>query len=72
VERTGYAISNQETQLNNISTAAPIIDCDGRAIAAVHVPVYIPRWTIEDVSEKIAPLVVELGQNISQSLPDAF
>ena len=43
--RDGYCISIQQSMAHEISTAAPVLDSEGRAFAAVQVPVYMPQWT---------------------------
>ena len=41
--------------LDEISTAAPVFNSEGRAIAAVQIPVHAPQWTLEKVREKNRP-----------------
>jgi len=65
--RDGYCMSSQQSLPHEISTAAPVLDSEGRAFAAVQVPVYMPGWTIEMVQEKIVPLVIETARAISGS-----
>ena len=40
----------------------------GLGIAAVQFPVYMPRWTIEEAIDKIAPLAMDTARAISGSL----
>ncbi len=61
----GFAICAQQMVAQEISTAAPILDGEGRSIGAVQIPVYMPRWTIEAVREKIVPLATETARLIS-------
>ncbi len=65
--RDGYSISAQQSMVHEISTAAPVLDSEGRAFAAVQIPVYMPEWTTEMVEEKIVPLVIETARAISGS-----
>lgn len=65
--RDGYEISVQQSLTHEISTAAPVLNSEGRAIAAVQIPVYMPGWTLETVQQKIAPLVTETARLISGS-----
>ena len=44
-----------------------IIDSEGRAFAAIQIPVYMPHWTTEMVEESIVPLVMETARAISGS-----
>lgn len=64
----GYDIGPQRGVKNGISTAVPVIDREGRAIAAIQIPVYMPRWTMEEAERKIVPLALETAQMISRSL----
>ena len=41
------------------------LDSEGRAFAAVQVPVYMPQWTPEMAEKKIVPLVIETARAIS-------
>lgn len=64
----GYDVTMQQGLIHEISTAAPVLDSDGKAIAAIQIPVYMPRWDYDQVMEKIVPLVIETAQMISGSL----
>ena len=44
-----------------------MLDSEGRAFAAVQVPVYMPEWTTAMVEEKIVPFVIETARAISGS-----
>lgn len=63
--RDGYAISDQQLLPHEISTAAPVLDSEGKAIAAVQIAVYRPNWTLDDVHAKIVPLITELARTVS-------
>lgn len=65
--RDGYAMSVQQIMAHEISTAAPVLNNEGRAFAAVQIPVYMPRWTVERTKEKIVPLVLDTARMISGS-----
>lgn len=65
--RNGYDISLQQSLQHEISTAAPVLDSEGRAFAAVQIPVYMPAWDIAAVKEKIIPLITETARAISGS-----
>lgn len=72
VRRLGYDLSNQQSQIGNVSVAAPVLAPDGRVVAAVHIPGYAPRWTLGSVEEKLVPLAVEVAHRISDSLTEAM
>ena len=65
--RDGYMITDQQSLPHEISTAAPVLNSEGNAIAAVQIPVYMPDWDIGMVKEKIVPLVIETARAISGS-----
>jgi len=61
----GYGFGIGQALTNEISVAAPVLDNQGYAVAAVQVPVYIPQWTADEAHAKIAPLVMETARSIS-------
>lgn len=63
----GFCMTSQQALPHELSTAAPVVDSEGRAFAAVQVPVYMPDWTTEMVREKVVPLVIETARAISGS-----
>jgi len=63
----GYCVSVMQALPHEISTAAPVLNSEGKAFAAVQIPVYMPEWTTEMVEEKIVPLVMETARAISGS-----
>ncbi len=66
--RLGYGIGIQQALLNEISVAAPVFDHNGRAIAAVQIPVYMPGWSEKEARNKLAPLAMETARAISEPL----
>lgn len=67
-KKKSYNISVQQMAPGEISTASPILDENGYAVASVHIPVYKPKWTIEKIEEKIVPIVMGAAQEISRAL----
>ena len=64
----GYAVSNQETYVGDISMAAPVRDDTGAVTAAVNIAVPHPRWSVEAAEEKLAHVVVETARAISKAI----
>jgi len=64
----GYGMGVGQALPNEISIAAPVLDVNGRAVAAVQAPVYMPQWTPETARQKLAPLVMETARSISGML----
>jgi PcaR/PcaU/PobR family beta-ketoadipate pathway transcriptional regulator len=68
VRRQGYALSNQEAFVGDISIAAPIFDEQGQAAAAVNVAVPFPRWSIAKAKRQLIPIVKDVGNAVSRAL----
>jgi DNA-binding IclR family transcriptional regulator len=65
VRQQGYALSDQEAFVGDISVAAPVRDERGRTIAAVNIAVPYPRWQIDRVNQELKPFVIEIADKIS-------
>lgn len=68
IRRKGYALSNQETFVGDLSVASPVLNHRGEVLAAVNIAVPTPRWSIEQLENEFAPVVVETARAISKSL----
>lgn len=66
--RNGFDIGESQIIVHEISTAAPVFNSEGRAVAALQIPVYRPLWDLESTREKIVPLAIETARAISYSL----
>jgi IclR family pca regulon transcriptional regulator len=64
----GFEVGESQVTVNELSTAAPVLDVKGRAVAAVQIPVYQPAWTLQHVHQYIVPLVTETARAISGTL----
>lgn len=62
-----YHMSVQQMVPGEISTASPILDVNGLAIASVQIPVYMPKWTPEKIEKEIVPIVMGAAQEISRA-----
>lgn len=65
--KDGYVITVQQSLAHEISAAAPVLNSEGRAVAAVQIPVYMPEWTVEKAEKEIVPLLIETARGISGS-----
>lgn len=63
--KDGFAISDQESFVGDISIAAPVYDANRRVVAAVNMAVPYPRWEVSDVLMRLKPAVVECAERIS-------
>lgn len=61
----GYAVCSEEILINDISVAAPVLDREGKPVAAVNLAVSKLRHTVAAVETRFASLVVETAQAIS-------
>lgn len=68
IRTQGFALSDQEAFLGDISIAAPILGFDGRCQAAVNIAVPTPRWTCAEVLEQLRPRVMRAAARISADL----
>ncbi|MBU6493955.1 MAG: helix-turn-helix domain-containing protein [Burkholderiales bacterium] len=66
IRRAGYAHTEDEYFMGDISTAAPIRGSHGRGIGAVNIAVARPRWNAERDERRFADLVISTASAISQ------
>lgn len=68
VRRRGYAINDEELAAGLRAVAAPIRGRTGRIVAAINISVPSVRVSVEDLEERLAPLVVDTANQISLTL----
>jgi len=68
VRRQGWALVDQELEQGLRSIAAPVVDCDGRPIAALNVGTQATRWTIQKLTQEALPLLRQTADAISALL----
>ena len=61
----GYAWANQESYLGDLTIGAPIIGKDGLPVAAVNLSGPTSRWTLDQLRERLAPLLLETARAAS-------
>ncbi|WP_028238341.1 IclR family transcriptional regulator [Stutzerimonas azotifigens] len=66
--QVGYAVNCEELFLGDMGIAAAIVDRHGEAVGAVHLAPPTSRWSLEEATQRLAPLVVECARGISESL----
>ncbi len=66
--RNMHDVGVSQSVVDEISTAAPVFNSEGRVVAAVQIPVYKPEWTLAGVRRKIVPLAMETARAISGSM----
>ncbi|MFA5028594.1 MAG: IclR family transcriptional regulator C-terminal domain-containing protein [Candidatus Methylomirabilota bacterium] len=75
IRAKGFAWSDEELSIGNLSVAAPICDRCGHAIAAVNVGTSTEDYTLQRLIETAVPQVIETAAQISvalQTLEDPF
>lgn len=65
IRAQGYAHTEDEYFVSDISTAAAITNARGRAVGAVNIAVARPRWQAERDERRFADLVISTASAIS-------
>jgi DNA-binding IclR family transcriptional regulator len=68
VRQKGYALNDEELSIGNRAIAAPIVDEQGYAAAAINLAVPTSRYSRREMEEKLAAKVVHTGREISKAL----
>jgi DNA-binding IclR family transcriptional regulator len=63
--RDGVAVASHECFIGDLSTAAPVFDAAGQVLGAVNIAVPASRWSIEQVSARLSPLIARTAAAIS-------
>jgi len=61
----GYAWANQECYLGDLTIGAPILGKGGLPVAAVNLSGPTSRWTMDELRERLAPLLLETARAAS-------
>lgn len=65
VRTAGYSIVNQELETGLRSIAVPIANSQGKAYAAINVGAHATRLSMEDLKERVLPLLREAAAELS-------
>ncbi len=65
----GYALNDQGVTQENRSLGAPLLAPGGVAVGSINISISAQRVTMRDLEGDYAPLVVEVAQRISATLP---
>lgn len=68
IRQRGYAISDQQAYVGDISIAAPVRNHREQVVAAVNIALPTPRWTVQQAEQTFAPIVMETARAISKVL----
>jgi IclR family transcriptional regulator, pca regulon regulatory protein len=66
--KTGYAWADQETYRGDLTIGAAILGDDGRPIAAINISGPTSRWTMQDLRDKLASVLLETARAASSGL----
>jgi DNA-binding IclR family transcriptional regulator len=66
--KAGYAWADQETYRGDLTIGAAILGDDGRPIAAVNISGPTSRWTMQDLRDKLASVLLETARAASSGL----
>ena len=63
----GFSLADEEGQMGIITVGSAILDRRGYPMAAVNIAASRRSWSVEQVREKLGPLVVETARHISRT-----
>ena len=64
----GYAVNDEELSIGNRAVAAPLLDGQGFAVAAINIAVPTTQCSRIDLEENLAPHVLRVAGQISKAL----
>jgi IclR family pca regulon transcriptional regulator len=68
VRKKGYGINDEELSIGNRAVAAPIVDKDGYAVAAINIAVPTTAYTRSQMEKVLAPHVIKTAREVSEAL----
>jgi len=68
VRKKGYAINDEELSIGNRAVAAPIVDKQGYAVAAINIAVPTTEYSRGQMEKTLAPQVMKTAHEISGAL----
>lgn len=68
VREKGYGVNDEELTIGNRAVAAPIMDKNGYAVAAIHIAVPTSQYSRIQMEKTLAPKVIKTAHEISQAL----
>ncbi|SDL07629.1 transcriptional regulator, IclR family [Modicisalibacter muralis] len=66
-KRTGLSYNDEEYYLGDINIGAPVLNSQGRAVAAIHVTAPSSRWTLDDAMAKLGPPLIECARAVTKA-----
>ena len=68
VRMRGYAVNDEELSIGNRAVAAPVLDEQGHAVAAINIAVPTTQYSRIELEENLAPHVVRVAGQVSKAL----
>jgi DNA-binding IclR family transcriptional regulator len=67
--QNGYAWANQEYYRGDLNLSVVLLDARGNPTGAINVSAASSRWTLADMRDQMAPLLIEAARKVSTSPP---
>ena len=71
VREAGYAVVQQEREIDVVTLAAPVFETDGNVVAAVSFAVPLDRWRLAANRKRLAQIALETARAIGTTAPAA-
>jgi len=68
IRRRGFSVNNEELEIGLFAVAAPLLNRNGVAVAAINVSFPLTRHSKEEAMAALAPRVLEVSQKVSRLL----
>lgn len=68
VRKKGYGINDEELSIGNRAIAAPVVDKDGYAVAAINIAVPSTQYSRREMEKTLTPHVMRTAREISDAL----
>lgn len=69
VREQGYSFVDQEVAANSRSVAVPILNFDGKTVAAVTVGLHVSRGSEQRIEKELLPALFEMQEQLAEILP---
>jgi len=68
IRREGFSVNNEELEVGLFAVAAPLLDRNGVAVAAINLSFPLARYSKEEAMTVLCPRIVEVSQKVSRLL----
>jgi IclR family pca regulon transcriptional regulator len=68
VRRDGWALVDQELEMGVRSIAAPIVDPQGRTVAALNIGTHAGRVDLDELNERFVPALITTSHDVSDAI----